>query len=79
MNLEQIQVDYLSPSRTIETYSATKDGISDLFYIYNYEGFHFRFFKDSSSLDNFFSSGIEPEYAFEDEGGLDIFLKTINV
>ncbi len=76
MDIEQINIEYLSPSRTIETYSSIGKELQEPFFIYNYEGNHFRFFKDRHSLIQFFKNGIEPDYAFKNEEDLDEYLLT---
>lgn len=77
MDIEQINIEYLSPSRTIETYLSYGIELQEPFYIYNFEGIHFRFFKNYHSLIQFFEYGMEPDFAFEDEDDLDQYLMTI--
>lgn len=79
MEIDQISIEYLSPSRTVEKYMHIKKLRKEPFYIYNYEGIHFRFFKDHLSLSQFFNNGIEPDHAFLDEEQLDHFLTMNNL
>ena len=50
--INHCSVEYITVSKTIEIVSFKKS--DSLFYIYNYEGSHFRVFTDLLSLINFF-------------------------
>ena len=67
---KQIEVQYLSPSRSIEIYNSGEGCL----FIYNYEGYHFRLFNDVLSLINFFQRGVESELSFDSEEELDDYL-----
>jgi hypothetical protein len=54
--ISQIQVNYLRPNRTIETYLLIDKKDYDkckVVYIYNYEGYHYRIFENVIELSNF--------------------------
>ena len=74
--IRQISIDYLSPSRTLEAYQLSFGIRSEIIFIYNYEGMHFRFFKNGAELVDFFKEGKEPQLDFEDEEKLDSYLET---
>ena len=67
----RMHVIYLRPSRTIEVIS----GRLNNWFIYNYEGYHFRVFSSGKYIKDFFSKGIS-NYVFEttSEEELDEFL-----
>ena len=64
------KIDYITPSRTIETISDNEKTV----FIYNYKGIHYRFFKSKAEFNRFLNKGIEPEFAFDSELELDLFL-----
>ena len=64
------KIDYITPSRTIETISDNKKTV----FIYNYKGIHYRFFKSKAEFNRFLNKGIEPEYDFDSEQELDLFI-----
>ncbi len=67
-------VEYITSNKTIETVSfKNTDG---LFYIYNYQGNHFRVFTELLSLISFFRYGVEPPYTFSNDEELDSFIST---
>lgn len=69
-------VDYITSSRTIETVSLKNT--DRFFYIYNYEGNHFRVFTQILDLIRFFQFGIEPKDSFLIESELDTFIENHN-
>lgn len=70
-----IEVDYLRPSRTIETILLENDKDRKILYVYNYEGWHFRVFNTVLDVVNFFDDKFEPEIQFEDENELDDYFR----
>lgn len=75
MNLiDQYSVTYITPSRSIETIGLKK--ANRVFYVYNYEGCHFRLFLELQDLIAFFQFGIEPKHSFSNESELDYFLES---
>jgi len=46
-----------------------------VFYVYNYEGNHFRLFTDVLGLVKFFEFGLEPKYSFLTETELESFIE----
>lgn len=69
-------VDYITANKTIETISLKNT--DRIFYIYNYEGNHFRVFTEIIDLLKFFQFGIEPKESFLTEFELDNFIKNHN-
>jgi hypothetical protein len=69
-------VHYITASRTIETVSLKNT--DRIFYIYNYEGNHFRVFTEILDLIRFFQFGTEPNNSFSNENELDDFLVNFN-
>ena len=74
-----IQVEYLRPSRTLETVLVTNEYLSEVFFIYNYEGVSFRVFKTQLDLINFFLNKDESFFHFDTEVKLDIFLTEVKL
>lgn len=66
-------VEYITASRTIETISLKNT--NRLFYVYNYEGNHFRVFTEVLALVKFFEFGIEPKHSFLIESELEDFIE----
>ncbi len=74
--INNCRVNYITPSRTIETVNIKNT--DRVFYIYNYEGNHFRVFTEIIDLIRFFQFGIEPEKSFLTELELDDFIENYN-
>lgn len=79
-NIEAIQVEYLRPSRTIETILITDrddENLSKLVYVYNYEGVHFRVFNEIVELASFLNGNHKYKLLAEysTEKGLNNFLE----
>ncbi|QXP80187.1 MULTISPECIES: hypothetical protein [Winogradskyella] len=74
-----IQTEYLRASRTIETVLVSNKNLSDLFFIYNYEGVSFRLFKNYIDLVNFFLNKSESNYHFDSEDAVDDFLTEVKL
>lgn len=71
---------YLRASRTIETILVENGNRQNLFFVYNYEGNHFRLFYSIDSLVNFFSCSDAEVYCdFETDEELDNFLGTVKL
>ncbi len=77
-NIEQVQVNYIRPNRTIETILLTDVNNADrkkIVYIYNYEGYHFRIFENIFEISNFIN---DEEYKvlkeYSTDRGVDNFL-----
>ena len=69
-----ISAEHLRPSRTIETIQLVGEKLESVVYVYNFEGFHFRFFDSLIDLIQFFEVGKEPQNSFLSENELDDFL-----
>ena len=72
-----LEVEYLRASRTIETIEVSLDSKAKIYFIYNYEGTHFRLFNSLASLIQFFESNMESKISFDKESELDAYLETV--
>lgn len=72
--INQLEVNYLRPSRTIEKLEISNHVKKSVCFIYNYEGYHFRLFENELALNLFFEQGTEPKLTFNSEEELDEFL-----
>lgn len=73
----QIEAEYLRASRTIETIEVSFGSKVKIYFLYNYEGSHFRLFDSLISLIQFFESNIEPKLSFDKELELDAYLEKV--
>lgn len=78
-NYSQIEVNYLRPSRTIETILLENSSKKRIVYVYNYEGWHFRVFNNIIQVLDFFDDKFEPEFSFEDEAELGKYLENLDL
>lgn len=74
-----INTEYLRPSRTIETILVSKENLSKVFFLYNYEGTSFRLYQSHLGLIHFFQDKSESDYHFSTEQELDFFLSQTNL
>ena len=74
-----IHTEYLRPSRTIETVLVSKGRLSQVFFIYNYEGNFLRVFKNHLGLINFFLGKADCDFAFGTDDELDRFLANVKI
>lgn len=74
--IDNCAVDYIQANRTVETIGLKNT--NRFFYIYNFEGNHFRVFTEILGLIRFFQFGKEPKYSFTDEQKLDKFILNFN-
>lgn len=70
--INQIDITYLTSSRTIETLLIGHKQKS--VYVYNYEGYHFRLFLELRELIQFLQFGKEPQLEFSNDEDLDDYL-----
>ena len=73
--IRQNRTHYIRPSRTIEYLEISSGKIRHSYFVYNYEGVHFRFFENETALNSFLKHGVEPCQSFGDESELDDFLQ----
>jgi hypothetical protein len=73
-NIKTIDTEYLRANRTIETIVVKQGIFSKAFWIYNYEGIHYRVFENLLDVFNFLNNSIEPAHSFDNENKLDNFL-----
>lgn len=80
-----VETHYVTSSRTIETVllscqkANSVERIERIFYVYNYEGYLFTFFRSIVSLMDFFNGEGEDNIHFETEDELDAFLSGIDL
>lgn len=74
MSFQAVHVEYLTPSRTVETIEIRNKDLIKKLYVYNYEGYSFRMFENEEALHSFFAIGLEPELHFSTEQELDDYL-----
>lgn len=79
-DFKTVHIDYLRPSRTIETVLVSKGKRECVFYVYNYEGISFRVFENQLKLYGFLnSSNIRENLSFQSDLELDEFLSTVSL
>ncbi|OAB31465.1 hypothetical protein SAMN05444395_101540 [Flavobacterium fryxellicola] len=78
-NYSAIEINYLRPSRTIETILLENSTQKRIVYVYNYEGWHFRVFNNILDILNFFDNKFECEISFENERELGEYFENCNL
>ena len=76
---QTVNIEYLRASRTIETVLVSKETLSKIFFIYNYEGNSYRVFENHLSLLHFFLNKGESDFYFSTEIELDVFLSNVKL
>lgn len=76
---QAVHIEYHRPSRTIETVLVSKDRLSQVFFIYNYEGNHFIVFQNYVDLINSFQDKAECDLEFGTDEELDCFLAGLGI
>lgn len=74
-----INTEYLRASRTLETTLVSKESMSKVFFIYNYEGNSFRVFENLLALIKFFRNEEDTNIHFNTEIELDDFLMKVEI
>lgn len=69
-----VKTIYIRASRTLEFTIVTNDLGTRMFYIYNYEGLHYRLFNSKIEVRKFFSCEDAEFWEFSDEEILDSYL-----
>ena len=77
--LKTISTEYIRASRTLETVLVSNKNISDVFFIYNYEGVSYRVFKTQWDLIGFFRDNTENYLHFSTGNELDNFLAEVKL
>lgn len=73
--IQSLSTEYIIPSRTIETVLLSNGEKEKTCFIYNYEGYSYRFFETQLDLIRFFANPeFEPRIHFENEEDLDLYL-----
>ncbi|SFC88501.1 hypothetical protein [Algibacter pectinivorans] len=76
---EVIDTEYITACRTIETILLNNRDLTEVFFVYNYEGVSFRVFKSHLELINFFQNKSESHFCFDTENELDVFLAEVKL
>lgn len=76
--MKLLNTSYIRSDRSIEIIQIENLKDNPICFVYNFEGIHYRFFKDIVSLLNFFKFGKEPKHDFETETALDNFLQNLS-
>ncbi|HEX9825561.1 MAG TPA: hypothetical protein VGA80_03105 [Flavobacteriaceae bacterium] len=76
---QTIDTEYLRASRTIETVLVSKESLSKVFFIYNYQGNSFRVFENHLSLLHFFQNNSESDFHFSSDVELDAFFSNVKL
>lgn len=77
--IQTIDTEYLRSDRSIDTIIVSQGVISKAFWIYNFEGIHFRVFDNFLDIHYFLNNSFETEYSFESEIELDNFLLNLHL
>jgi hypothetical protein len=77
--VHQISCKYLSPNKTIETLSISREENEIDVYVYNFKGLSFRVFKSKESLDGFWKGLNNEDLHFNSEKNLDNWLKSFKI
>ena len=78
-DFQTINIEYIRASRTIETILISKENLSTVFFVYNYEGNSYRVFKNHLDLINFFQNKAKSSFYFNTEIELDNFLYFVKI
>ncbi len=78
-SIKTINIEYLKPSRTIETVIVSNKSLSRIYFIYNYDGNSFRVFENHLTLIKFFMNKTESSFHFNTEIELDDFLSEVKI
>lgn len=78
-SIKTIETEYLRSNRTIDTILVNQGVISKIFWIYNFEGIHFRVFEKLLEVHNFLNNSFEAKYSFNNEKELDDFLLNLHL
>jgi len=74
-----INIEYLRPKRSIETYELSSKEEKEICYVYNFEDRYFRYFKTIKSLFYYLKERIEPKINFKEKTELIDFLRYKNI
>lgn len=77
--ITQTSVNYLRSNRTMETLLLENSGTTKTVFVYNYEGVHFRVFKDQKEASRFMNGDPNAKTITEfiDENELDRYLQKL--
>lgn len=78
-NIKQTHCKYLSPNKTIETLSISREEKEIDVYVYNFKGLSFRVFKSRESLDGFWKGMNNEDLHFSSEKNLDNWLESLEI
>lgn len=74
-----INTEYLRSNRTIETVIVNQGIKYTVFWIYNFEGIHFRVFEALLDVIDFFNNSTEAKLSFNNENELDNYLLNLQL
>lgn len=72
--IENIKVDYITPTRSVEIIKVSNNLNSKIFFIYNFEGNYFRLFENTIDLISFFENQTDNYVDFKNDEDLDKYL-----
>ena len=73
------KVFYFRASRTLEIFFVAYEQKHKIFFLYNYEGMHYRLFENKEEVRKFFNYEDSEYLSFEDEEELDFYLLNYNI
>ena len=73
------KVFYFRTSRTLEIFFVTYEQKHKIFFLYNYEGIHYRLFKNKKEVRKFFNCEESQYLSFEDDEAVDFYLMNYNI
>jgi hypothetical protein len=77
--IDAIQIDYIISSRTIESILVSNQKVNKIYFIYNFEGIHFRLFDNTLDLLEFFDNQSDNFIDFNTENELENYLENIDL
>ena len=77
--INQIDIQYLRSSRTLEVLLVSNGSKKRTFYLYNYEGFHFRLFETLSNFVGFLKNESMNCLEFNDDYEVEKYLEVFDL
>ncbi len=74
-----LNIEYLRPKRSVETYELSLKDETEICYIYNFEDKFYRYFRTIRSLTNYLKDRIEPKIKFNEKEDLNTYLLNKNI
>ena len=76
-NIKQLSCKYLTPNKTVESYSVSNQENETLLFVYNYKGISFRVFRSRNKLEGFWKGLNNEDLHFNSEQDLDHWLNFV--